>query len=169
MKTFPKNDPAMKWVATCLLFLLSFQLMAQESVLSASNNATGTGGTVSYSVGQVAYNTNTGTTGTTMEGVQQPYEILFLDGIEAGRGISLECIVYPNPASACVKLKIENYRTIGVTLNCRLTNMNGLLLRDMNISGDETIIPADDLAPATYLLTIFGDGIAWQTYKIIKK
>lgn len=158
-----------KYAAACLLFLLSFHAMAQESVLSANSNATGTAGTVSYSVGQVVFNTNTGVAGTIMEGVQQPYEILFMDGIEPHAGISLECVVYPNPVNSYVKLKIENLRTLGFIMSCQLTDMHGLLLHSIKISENETIIPMDDLSPEIYFLTVFGDGKAWQTYKIIKK
>jgi hypothetical protein len=47
--------------------------------------------------------------------------------------------------------------------------MNGVLLLTKSIESDETSIPMDDLSPATYLLTVFGNGKALQTYKIIKK
>jgi hypothetical protein len=40
----------------------------------AGGEATGSGGSVSYSVGQVVYTTNTGINGSVAQGVQQPYE-----------------------------------------------------------------------------------------------
>ena len=49
-----------------LAFLLSFSANAQTAhqVLSAKGgDATGTGGSVAYSVGQIVYTTSTGTTG----------------------------------------------------------------------------------------------------------
>ena len=49
---------------------------AQESVNSTGGNATGSGGTVSYTIGQVGYTTNTGSNGSVAQGVQQAYEIL---------------------------------------------------------------------------------------------
>ena len=45
------------------------RLQAQESVNATSGNASGSGGSVSYSVGQVAYQTNTGTSNSVAEGV----------------------------------------------------------------------------------------------------
>jgi len=50
-------------------------LQAQVAIPASGGNATGTGGTVSYSVGQVFYTINTGTTGFIVQGVQQPFEI----------------------------------------------------------------------------------------------
>jgi len=43
---------------------------AQDSTNSSGGNATGSGGTVAYSVGQVVYTTNTGTNGSLAQGVQ---------------------------------------------------------------------------------------------------
>ena len=50
-------------------------LHAQTGIPAAGGNASGTGGSVSFSVGQVFYLMNTGTTGSVLEGVQQPFEI----------------------------------------------------------------------------------------------
>lgn len=58
-------------LVACLLCVA--QLMnSQESLNASGSEATGTGGTVSYSVGQVFYSTQTGSNGTLSEGVQQP-------------------------------------------------------------------------------------------------
>jgi hypothetical protein len=46
-------------------------LSAQESVNGSGGDATGTGGTSSYSIGQVVYTTATGTNGSVAQGVQQ--------------------------------------------------------------------------------------------------
>ena len=57
------------------LLLGAFQTQAQEAVATAGGDASGTNGNVSYTVGQVVYTTNTGTTGSVAQGVQQPFEI----------------------------------------------------------------------------------------------
>ena len=57
-------------------------LHAQESPTAAGGEATGTGGTSSYSVGQVVYTTATGTNGSLAQGVQQPYEISVTNSIK---------------------------------------------------------------------------------------
>ena len=58
-----------------LIILSSFRIMAQQAINASGANATGSGGSVSYSVGQVLYTTNSGSNGSSAQGVQQPYEI----------------------------------------------------------------------------------------------
>ena len=48
---------------------------AQESANSSGGDATGSGGTIAYSIGQVVYTTNTGSNGSVAKGVQHAYEI----------------------------------------------------------------------------------------------
>jgi hypothetical protein len=45
-------------------------LYSQNSTLSSGGQATGTGGSVSYSVGQIAYSSLSGTNGSLIQGVQ---------------------------------------------------------------------------------------------------
>ena len=151
-----------------LLFVIGFsELQAQETILSASGNASGNTGTVSYSVGQIAYLTKSGTDGTITEGVQQPYEILIPTGIEVEKGITLECLLYPNPANRYVKLKIEKHDLNN--LSYQLYNMNGMLLQNIKIESEETFIPMEDLVKATYVLIITENGKTLKTFQVIKK
>jgi hypothetical protein len=142
-------------------------LQAQENTVSASGNASGIEGTVSYSVGQVAYLTKSGTEGTITEGIQQPFEILIPTGIEDEKGITLECLLYPNPSDEFVKLKIEN-RDIN-NLGYHLLNMNGVLLQTMKISDKETLISMDGLEKSTYILVITQNEKVLKTFQVIKK
>lgn len=50
--------------------------MAQQALVYG--NATGTGGTSSYSIGQVVYASATGTNDSVNQGMQQPFEIFIL-------------------------------------------------------------------------------------------
>jgi len=150
-----------------LLTVVAMSGIAQQSILSTSNDASGTGGMVSYSVGQVAYIINSGIVGTITEGVQQPFEIQIPEGIEQEQGITLECILYPNPANAFIRLKTNNSETR--LLSYQLRNLEGLLLQNNKIEHVETTIPMDDLAPATYFLTISEQDKSVKTFKIIKK
>ena len=62
-------------------------LQAQESVNATGGNAQGSGGSVSYSVGQLFYLIITGETGSVSEGVQQPYEISVVTAVVEAGGI----------------------------------------------------------------------------------
>jgi len=83
-------------------------LKGQETIPATGGNATSIGGSVSYTVGQVTYNTFSGTNGTIAQGVQQPYEISVVTAIRNTEEINLECLVYPNPTSGLVKLVLKS-------------------------------------------------------------
>ncbi len=60
---------------TITLFALfaGFTIHAQQATTATGGDASGSGGTVASSVGQIVYTTNTGTTGSVVQGVQQPF------------------------------------------------------------------------------------------------
>ena len=100
-----KHQKAITSIAFLLLGLGG--LHAQDAVPATGGEATGTSGTASYSVGQVVYTTNTGTTGSVAQGVQQPYDISITVGINE-MPISLEWSVYPNPTTGFLTVKVED-------------------------------------------------------------
>jgi hypothetical protein len=154
-------------VFIAFLLITGFTVLhAQEVMVTANGNAESSAGNVTYSVGQVAYLTKSGTDGIITEGVQQPYEITIPIGIDEKNGIMLECFIFPNPAIGYVKLKIVDHEL--KDLDCQLFTMNGFPIRHMKIENEETSIPMDDLSKATYLLTITENGHTLKTFQIIK-
>ncbi|MBN2480759.1 MAG: T9SS type A sorting domain-containing protein [Bacteroidales bacterium] len=157
------------WLITMtevFLLLCTNGMQAQETVAVSGGSVTGSGGTVSYTVGQVAYSANTSTTGTITQGVQQPYEIFIVTSMEENEGIRLEMVVYPNPASHYVKLKIEDYKPENLTY--QLYDVNGSLLQNGEIINNETVIPTGDLVPAEYYLKVTDSHNELIIFKIIK-
>ena len=141
-------------------------LQGQETISMTGGNATGSGGTVNYTIGQVVYNTYTGTNSSAAQGVQQPYEISVVTGIEEALDISLEIEVYPNPAQDFVKLKIKNYEV--ENLRFQLYDINGSLLKDNKVEGQETNISMQNLLPSAYFLKVTDNNKVIKTFKIIK-
>jgi hypothetical protein len=87
-------------VKLCAVFLLGLglsRLHAQESIPASGEDASGYGGSVSFSVGQLVYTTNTGTDCSAAQGVHQPFEISVISEFEEAKRISVQCSVYPNP------------------------------------------------------------------------
>jgi hypothetical protein len=152
--------------AVLLLCFGMFGLQAQQVVTTSGGNASGSGGSVSYTVGQIVYTTNANSNGSVAQGVQQPYEISVVTGIEAANDISLEIIVYPNPATDFIRLKIENYEV--QNLRYQLYDINGSLLQDNKIVGDETDIVMSNYVSATYFLKVTDNNKLIKTFKIIK-
>ena len=94
----------------CALLLgIGLTAKAQQANPAAGGDATGSGGSVAYSVGQIVYTTHTGTTGSVAQGVQQPYEISVVLGIENSL-IDLDINAYPNPTTQ--KQIINNFTNV---------------------------------------------------------
>lgn len=142
-------------------------LKAQVAVPAAGSNALGSGGTVSYSVGQVVYQTYAGTNASIAEGVQQPYEISVVTAIENVSNISLLITAYPNPTTEYLTLSISEFKLSG--LSFQLYDVNGKLLKNENISDSKTRIAMSNLVPATYFLNVTRNDEMIKTFKIIKK
>ena len=154
-------------VATLVTFAFSLSsATAQESVNATGGNASGSGGSASYSVGQVVYTTNTGTSGSVAQGVQQPYEISVVTGLEEAKGINLSVSAYPNPTTDFLELKVESEKL--KDLSFQLYDMNGKLLQSEKITGNQTSIVMSNLVPATYFVKVTEGNKEVKTFKIIK-
>jgi len=176
-----------------LLFLCISGLQAQVAVLTSGKDASGIGGSFSYSIGQVVYNFNTGTTGTEAQGVQQPYEISELQVIKNAnilktdrinstdssfsaiskskdvKFIDLKCIAYPNPTHDLLTLTIEYPDKGSSNLSYQLFDLNGKLIESKKIKNNSTSIDIHNLIPATYILSVSKGNKSVKTFKIIKK
>ncbi|MFH2142264.1 MAG: hypothetical protein ABIJ97_07575, partial [Bacteroidota bacterium] len=83
-----------------LIYIFSSStIKAQEAIPTVGGNASGIEGSVSYSIGQVFFTTNSGTVGSVAQGVQQPFEISVSYGINETEGINLIISTFPNPAN----------------------------------------------------------------------
>lgn len=157
----------MRYLKTTLVFLFTLlaaiELQAQESPTASGGEATGAGGIVSYSVGQVVYTTNTGANGSVSQGVQQPYDIFTTVGINE-TSINLEMNVYPNPTSDYLTLKVE----VSKGLSYQLFDMQGKLIENRKLKANNTIIQMEGLPKATYFLKVTEESQTVKTFKIIK-
>jgi len=168
IKTVPIKSLLMKRIVECLVFALGGTVFcnAQQIISTAGGEATGVGGTVSYTIGQVFYSTQTSTTGKVTQGVQQPYEILVVTGTDDANGISIEFMVYPNPATDYLKLKVGGYNLENLTF--RLYDIQGSAIQKGEIVNQETIIETGGLPPAAYYLRVIDNQKEIKTFKIIK-
>ncbi len=156
----------LKLIALVLSGFALTGLHAQESFNATGGNSLGSGGSVSYSVGQVVYTTDTGTNGSVAQGVQQPYEISVVTAIEEAKGISLMIAAYPNPATDYLHLKIESEKL--EDLSFQLYDISGRLLQNEIITDIQTSIFMGDLLPAIYFVKVVQGNKELKTFKIIK-
>ncbi len=171
------KNKKLKLATACLLCLGMTGLQAQESTNATGGNATGGGGSASYSVGQIVYATNNGTTGTVAEGVQQPYEISTVVGIAEANNIKLLLSAYPNPTSNYLILNIADYvKTRHDFSQSKLTfelyDMQGKLLQSRKLISTETKIDMSGYVASSYFVKVIlkKQDIAQElkTFKIIK-
>ncbi|MDF1546843.1 MAG: hypothetical protein P1P88_03415, partial [Bacteroidales bacterium] len=118
-----------------LLFMSSFSMAAQNNLVTVGGEATGNGGTVSYSIGQLVYTTHEGTTCSVAQGIQQPYEISVISGIEEAQLIGLSISAFPNPTAGMLTLKVEQNEVSG--LSYQIFDMKGKLLESKKIVVNE--------------------------------
>ena len=138
---------------------------AQQGFTAAGGGASGSGGNAAYSVGQIVYTTNTGAGGSVAQGVQQPYEISIVLGLEDHQ-ISLNMKVYPNPTSDFLILNVGNFELS--TLNFELFDVSGKLLESKKITSITETISMENLPSSTYFLKITSNNEEVKTFKIIK-
>jgi hypothetical protein len=159
----------LKLSAVLLLGLGLTVLQAQEANPATGGNASGSGGSVSYSVGQVVYQTHSGTNGSVSEGVQQPYEISVVTGLEEAKGTNLMVSATPNPTTDFILLLVDASATLSIqSMSYQLFDMNGKLLETKKIEGNPTSIVTGKLVPATYFLKVTNGDKEVKTFKIIK-
>jgi hypothetical protein len=150
-----------------LICICLIRLNAQEAPTTSGGNASGSEGSVSYSVGQIIYTYNTGTNGSEAQGVQQPFEISVITNISEKKGADISISVFPNPTSNYLILNIdfsnnnEQYYT--------LIDIKGNIIDSKKIDSKETTIYTNFLEPSTYFLKITENNKEIKTFKIIKK
>jgi hypothetical protein len=128
------------------------ELNAQSAVSASGSVALGSGGSVSYTVGQIAYSFYSDKAYSVTQGVQQPYEISITTSLGGANAITLTCEAYPNPVKTDLTLYIENY--INENISYSLIDEVGKLVDFGKINLKRTIIPMDKYVEATYYLKV---------------
>jgi hypothetical protein len=159
------TKPKMIFFSIALLLCTAIGAIAQSGTVAAGGDASGAGGTVSYSIGQTDYITENGTGGTITQGLQQPYEILIVTGIEV-KDINLSFSVYPNPTADFVVLSVKEIAT--ENMSYVLCDVQGKVIDRKKISSNETQITVVELSKATYLIKVLDNNKEVKTFKIIK-
>jgi len=157
----PKPIKVMKFLLLIFTGLLSMSTLAQQANVASGGNATGTGGSFSYSVGQVFYSSDT--EGTINEGVQQPYEI-YIVSIEESL-VELELNLYPNPTLQELSIEIPNFKS---DLTATIYNSGGLLMENVKLISSRTLVSVRNWPASTYYIHVGDASGNSSKYKLIK-
>lgn len=157
----------MKKFKITFLFMFTLQIgYAQETHSSSGGNASGTGGTLSYNVGQLIHTTNTSSTGSVSHGVHQAFEFQTLSN-PVLIAAQLTAVTYPNPTTDFIVLKITD--TTLENLQYTLFDLNGKTIASKPIRTSSTEITMKNLSVGIYLLKLTKKNKPLKTFKVIKK
>jgi hypothetical protein len=159
----------MRTLITLVALICSVGVYAQETLLTSGGDATGAGGSSSYTVGQVVYTTATGTNGSVAQGVQQPYEISITAGVKETT-INLEMNVYPNPTANYLQLKVDASTSLSnQQLSYQLIDLQGKVIENKKVVEAKTSINMEALPKSIYFLNVTRDNQTVKTFKVIKQ
>ncbi len=140
-------------------------LQAQDATTAAGGDASGSGGSASYSVGQPVYTSNTSASGNVNQGVQQPYEII-ITSVNNNADINLMLSVYPNPSIDYINLVVGSKDLTNITF--QLYDVQGKVLVNQKVTSSQTSIRMADFATGVYFLNVVDKNSEVKTFKIIK-
>ncbi|MCR4681335.1 MAG: T9SS type A sorting domain-containing protein [Bacteroidales bacterium] len=146
---------------------LTLSAMCQTGVVTTGGTAIGNGGSVTYTVGQIAVQRMEAGDKYVIEGVQQPYEIQTV-GVDDYPDIVLEAILFPNPTTSTVRLRISNYEIPSYGLTAELFDIHGRMIQIFTVSDLETQMDLSSLPSASYQLRVLDDSRLLKTFKVIK-
>lgn len=140
-----------------------------ESFITAGSNATGSSGSVSYSIGQLFYTNFETADFNVAQGVQQPeVKTTLTTKIESSKP-KTGMFVFPNPAKDFIYLTTAEIALEKELMSYKLFNLHGMLLKQSDINQEESKIYLNDLMPSLYLLQVYRNNKLLKTFKIIKK
>ncbi len=157
-------------VLICLatLGLSSAYCNAQSNVITSGANGNGAAGSVSFTIGQLDYINANSTAGDINQGVQQPFEIYKVTGLDDMQLAGLDIQISPNPSFGAMTLLINGASFEQKKLSYAIQSINGDRLAYQSITNRQTPIKLEHLAAATYFLTIYAEQVKIATYKIVK-
>ena len=155
-----------KYPLIAFLLLATQLFYGQHTIPASAGEATGTGGSSSFTVGQVFYTTNASSTGSISQGVQQAFEFQTLSNPELTT-VQLTAVIYPNPTTDYVVLKITD--TALENLKYTLFDLNGKTIVSKKITTTSPQIIMKNSSIGMYLLKLTKKNQPLKTFKIIKK
>lgn len=154
----------MKAFCFILLGMVPLIIQAQDSFTAAGGQASGSAGTVSYSLGQLFFQTHSSDQGSVAEGVQHPYEIFVVFVAEQKHPACLEISLWPNPVKDQLNLRVTSSEDLSFQLLCAA----GVVLIKGDVHEGLGSLSFSALSPGVYFLTFFRHQYALKTFQIIK-
>lgn len=156
----------MKKIVLLIIFILVFvAVKAQETVPVSGGQATGLGGTISYTIGQLVYTNPSTAAGSLNQGIQKSIEFITLSNPEL-TALTLKALTYPNPTTDFIILALKDANLTG--LSYTMYDLLGRLVNKGTVTTSETKIGMKSLPIGVYILRVQQNNKALKTFKIIK-
>lgn len=151
-----------------LAFLSCFAgvaLLAQRDAVSTGGVATGTGGSVSFSIGQVANDAPASGTGSVTQGVQQPYDDLSTVIPDHGLDAS-DVTAFPTVTNDLVVVSVPGSTTSPLRMD--VIDALGRIVVHRAIVAARTELSLGALAPGTYRLRVSDGAGPLRTFTLVR-
>jgi hypothetical protein len=153
----------MKNYLTIATAFLCVSLYSQSNTVSAGGDAEGDNGSISYSIGQVVYTSAQGSNGNVNQGVQQPYDVGVVTGIEEA-GINLS--VFPNPTAGMLTLNVAGEDAS--LLSYQLFDASGRLIDSNNKLNSTTTVSLETYATGVYTLSVSRNNKQVKSFRVVR-
>lgn len=141
-------------------------ILAQQAVLSSGGDAASAQGSVSYSLGQVAYTSQSSQSGEVNAGVQQPVKVIMVGNEFPISEVTI--VVYPNPTQDKLVVDLSGEYPVSGQYALSLYDLYGKILLQERILSASVIVPLDAYAHGMYLLKVSHNTDVIKTFKVIK-
>ena len=156
----------MKNITLIIVLFCAIQLVnAQETISVSAVEATGSGGKVSYTIGQLVYTNPTTAAGSLNQGIQQSIEFVTLSNPEL-TAVTLKAVIHPNPTTDFIILALTDADLRGVSYT--MYDLLGRFVNKGTVATFETKIGMKSLPIGVYILRVQQNNKKMKTFKIIK-
>ena len=160
----------LKQILVCAFSVACMGTYAQSGFVSAGADGANENGSVSYSVGQIVYQSDESSDGSVSltQGLQQPYTISSLplpDGLQEISSIQLAA--YPNPTSDVLNISIEGTECDGLTFT--VSDVKARRQMSGDIISENTPIDVRHLLPGVYFVEIQKNKQPVRAFKVVKQ
>jgi len=139
------------------------------TINASGNDAIGSSGTVTYSIGQVFYTYIGESVYNVAQGIQHEEINLIIDTPENSAKLQTEIFIFPNPTTDFVNVNMKGYEFENGPRSYQLYDYQGRLLKQNTINQTETQINLNNLSTSIYILQVYVNNKVLKTFKIIKK
>lgn len=149
----------------CILYVTSIN--GQNALVTASADVSLENAEISYSIGQLFYDSHTVGNVSFLKGVQQSIVSISTSTEESFQFLEEQISIYPNPVDDFLYLTLDNKED--EEFYCRIYDINGQILVDEIFNFPRMRIDMQPFVPSLYLVRVFKNNTLIEDFKVLKK